>query len=391
MRTQPLWTRDFWGTSLSSFFQYVIQYALIAALPIFVVDTLHGNNWSAGLTMTFFQLGAVSCRPLAGKWIDEIDKKTMLMISLGMFLLVSILYLRVDSLNLLLGVRLLHGAVFAMGTTALATVAALILPSQRKGEGIGYFAMFTNLAMVVGPYMSLWIMTHYQYPVLFIFCASCAAVSFYLGYRPGLLGTPGSAVIKTERSSKWHRFLERKAIPIALIGGLLFFAYTAVLVFLPLYAKQLYLADYTSAFFAVFALVILATRPIAGKFYDRHGADTVVYPGFMLFVLGLIALSAVQGFSGFLRAAAVLGAGFGALAPAFQTLAVQSSPGHRVGVATATYFWSLDISVALGSIFQSVVASHAGYRSMYLFSAAIVGIAALAYYFLDRIKTLRAK
>ncbi|HBS59119.1 MAG TPA: MFS transporter, partial [Firmicutes bacterium] len=113
MQRQPLWTREFWGMSLSSFFQYVTHYALIVALPVFVMDTLQGNDWQAGLTMTFFQFGAVFCRPLAGKWIDEIKKKTMLLVSLGLFLLVCMMYLGVGGLYFLLLVRLLHGAVFA--------------------------------------------------------------------------------------------------------------------------------------------------------------------------------------------------------------------------------------------------------------------------------------
>lgn len=388
MQIQPLWTREFWGMSLSSFFQYVTQYALIATLPIFVIDTLHGNNWQAGLTMTFFQFGAVFCRPLVGKWIDEINKRTMLLISLGMFLLVCIMYLGVGGLYFLLMVRLLHGAVFAIGTTTVATMAALVLPPQRKGEGIGYFAMFSILAMVVGPFLSLMIIARYQFPVLFAWCVVCAALSFWCGTRNKLPNIASEAVAKKGRSLEWRSFIEPKALPIALIGGLLFFAYTGVLVFLSLYAKQLNLPEYTSGFFAVFALAILATRPIVGKLFDQFGADTVVYPGFIMFVLGLIGLSQVQGFLGFLMAGVIIGMGFGALSPVFQTLAIQTSPEYRAGVATATYFWALDISVGLGSVFLSVVASHAGYRNMYLFGAVIVGVTGAVYYILRRKKTV---
>ena len=49
------------------------------------------------------------------------------------------------------GLRFLHGAIFGVTSTAAAAVAALVLPLSRKGEGIGYFALSTNLAMVVGP------------------------------------------------------------------------------------------------------------------------------------------------------------------------------------------------------------------------------------------------
>lgn len=181
-----------------------------------------------------------------------------------------------------------------------------------------------------------------------------------------------------------NSFVEPHALPMALMGGIVFFAYSGVLVFSPLYAKQLYLTEYTSIFFAVFALVIVVTRPIVGKVFDQSGANMVIYPGFIMFLFGLISLSQVQGLPGFLLSGAIIGIGFGALGPAFQTLAIQNSPGHRVGVATATYFLALDISVGLGSFFLSLVAAYAGYRNMYLFAAAVIGFAAIGYYFLWR-------
>ena len=54
--------------------------------------------------------------------------------------------------------RLLHGMIFAVGTTAVAAVAVLVLPKHRKGEGIGYFSVFVNVAMVIGPFLGLTIL-----------------------------------------------------------------------------------------------------------------------------------------------------------------------------------------------------------------------------------------
>lgn len=385
---KPLWTQEFVGMSLSSFFQYMTHYALIVALPVFVIDRLHGSDWQAGLAMTFFQIGAVLCRPLAGKWIDQFDKKTMLFIPLGIFVLVSFLYLGVGGLYFLLAIRLLHGAVFATGTTTVATMATLVVPPHRKGEGIGYFAMFSNLAMVVGPFFGLMITAHYQSEALFAGCIVLAVLSFWCGNRKS--PPVGELARQPERSLDWSSFIEPKAVPMALIGGLLFFAYAGVLVFVPLYAKLLNLVEYTSAFFAVFALVIVATRPIVGKLFDQAGANAVVYPGFAMFVLGLIAISRIQGLIGFLAAAIIIGVGFGALSPALQTLAIHNSPGQRAGVATATYFLALDISVGLGSFILSMVASYASYRAMYLCSAVVVCIAAAVYHILRQPKTVIA-
>lgn len=390
MQKQPLWTQEFLGMSFSSFFQYMTHYALIAVLPVFVFDNLQGNAWQAGLVMTFFQIGAVLCRPLAGRWIDQFNKRKMLLLSSGLFLLVSVMYLAVRDLKFLLAIRLLHGAVFATGTTTVATIAALVLPLQRKGEGIGYFAVFSNLAMVVGPFFGLIIIGHYPFNAVFAGCVILAILSFWCGAKNKLSGDISKVAETIKKSPAGNSFVEPRAIPMALMGGLVFFAYAGVLVFSPLYAKQLNLAEYTSAFFAVFALAIVVTRPIVGRVFDQFGANAVVYPGFGMFLFGLISLSHIQGLPGFLTAGVIVGMGFGALSPAFQTLAIQNSPGQRAGVATATYFLALDISVGLGSFLLSVVAAHAGYRGMYIFAAAVLCVATVLYYVICRQKTALA-
>ena len=80
----------------------------------------------------------------------------------------------------------------------------------------------------------------------------------------------------------------------------------------------------------------------------------------------------------------ILGVGFGALAPAFQTLAVQSAPAARAGVATSTYFWSLDISVGLAAAILGAVAGSEGYPFMYGVVCLASALAGLAYYFFWR-------
>lgn len=380
MDKQAIWTKDFLGMSFSSFFQYMMHYALIAALPVFVMEALQGSAWQAGLAMTFFQLGAILCRPLAGKWIDEFNKKRLLLLSLGFFLIISIMYLEINTFYVLLVVRLLHGAVFAVGTTAVAAVAALVLPAQSKGEGIGYFAMFSNLAMVIGPFFGLTILSRYSFQVLFAGCLILAILAFGSGAGSSLKKLGNMAAPKNNQSLRWNNFIEVAALPMALVGGLVFFAYAGVLIFIPLYAKQLNLTEYTGLFFAVFALLIVITRPVVGKLFDRSGANSVVYPGFFLFGAGLIALSQAQGLAGLLIAGGIIGIGFGGLSPVFQTLAVQLSPLKRAGVATATYFLALDISVGLGSFLLSIMVSQIGYRGMYLFAALLIACTAVVYY-----------
>ncbi|AEQ21925.1 hypothetical protein ACDG_01049 [Acidaminococcus intestini] len=139
------------------------------------------------------------------------------------------------------------------------------------------------------------------------------------------------------------------------------------------------LASVTSLFFVVFALIIIVTRPVIGHLFDTKGPDYIVYPGFIVFLLGFILFASISSLTGLLLSGAVLGLGFGALSPAFQTLAVTMAPPSRAGVATATYFWALDISVGLAAYLLGLAAAEWGYAMMYgvICPAVLVGAAVL--------------
>ena len=295
-----------------------------------------------------------------------------------------------SSLHMVWGLRLVHGIVFALGTTASATMAALVLPKSRKGEGIGYFAVSGNLAMVIGPLVGLLIIDFLGPRPLFIFLALLALGAIYGGNGKKL---PNAVILpsgKKKQGFHFSDFFEKKALPSVILGGLVFFAYGGVLTFIPMYTRALQLSSFTSLFFLVFALVIVVTRPFVGYLFDHHGPDATVYPGFAFFCIGFILFSQVGGVPLLLLSAGILGIGFGALAPAFQTLAVQSAPPSRAGVATSTYFWSLDISVGLAAAVLGVVSDALGYPFMYGVVCLTSALLGLVYYFLWRRSGKRA-
>ena len=55
-----LWTPEFLSMSGSNFLLFISQYIMIAALPIYIMDSLGGGELEAGMAMTFFQIGTVT-------------------------------------------------------------------------------------------------------------------------------------------------------------------------------------------------------------------------------------------------------------------------------------------------------------------------------------------
>lgn len=390
MEKDSLWSPEFLCMSGSNLIFFMSQYILVASLPIFIMDYLGGNEVQAGLAMTAFQIGTVFCRPFAGRLIDTLNKKSIMIFSTLAFFLVMVAFGFVHSLNSILALRLVHGILFALGTTASATLAVLVLPRNRKGEGIGYFSVTNNIAMVIGPLVGLLLIQYMGARGLFIFTSLMGLLAVLVG---NIRKLPQDIVIpakKKQAGIHWSDFVEASALPYALLGGLVFFAYGGVLTYIPMYMKSLHLGSYTSIFFMTFASVIVLTRPLIGYLFDHHGADWTVYPGFFFFISGFFFFSGVHGVISLIISAAVLGVGFGALSPAFQTLAVREAPASRAGVATSTYFWSLDISVGLAAVLLGMVVQSVGYSVT--FGIICTGVVCLAVaYYIYRTRFLKKK
>lgn len=298
MQREKLWTREFLGMGGSNLFLFMSQYIMVAALPIFIMDTLGGGDREAGMAMTAFQIGAVVCRPFAGKLIDAVNKQRLMFFATIAFFLVMLAFNWLHSLQAIYGLRLLHGCIFAMATTAAAAMAALILPASRKGEGIGYFAMSTNLAMVIGPMVGLLLIGNLGSSALFLFVTGLAVLTFWAANAKRLPDDVVKPVPRTKQGFHITDFVEPRSLAPALLGGLVFFAYGGILTFIPLYAKSLGLQAETSLFFMVFAFVIILTRPIIGRLFDVKGPNYTVYPGFVFFAVGMLMFSQVESVMG---------------------------------------------------------------------------------------------
>ncbi len=380
MDSNRLWSPAFTNYGISSGILYMTQYVLVAALPIVITSELSGSDLDAGLAMTYFQIGTILCRIFAGRLIDGFNKRIVLLISTALFFIIMGLFNFTTSLEAVFVLRGLHGVVFALGTTVMATLAVLVLPPNRKGEGVNMFAIFSNIAMVLGPAIGLYALSSYGSMALYIFLTVMTGLAMVLSNI-----IPLSKELTLPKQSKykgWHifQFIENKSLPWALMGLFIGFTYSGVLVFIPIELNSMGAGIWGSAFFAIFALMIIISRPIVGKIYARYGSKIIIYTGLGLFILGLFGLGLAITPLAILFTAPLLGLGYGAAQPAFQALAIQSAPIERAGVSTATYFLALDISVGAGSVILAVLASVWGYQYLYMFTALVMVIALALYH-----------
>jgi len=353
---------------------------LVSTLPLYAKGVLNRTDEEAGLLMTIFLLSAIVVRPFTGKVLDIVGKRKMLWISLLFYLICTVLYNFIQPFTGLLVLRFVQGIWFSIATTASGSLAADNVPAKRRGAGLGYYTMSTNFAVVLGPFIALFIMQTYSFDVLFI----VMSVLMVIGVLTSLSIPAGKVPVKNVVRAKLALgdLFERSAMPVAFLGGLIAFSYASVLSYLSIFAQEKDLLAFASTFFFVFAAVMLLTRPFTGKIFDEKGPHYILIPGMLLFIVGLILLAFMGSAVLFLVAAAFIGLGYGALVPSLQTLAVQSTKHERSGYATATFFTLFDTGLAIGSYVLGLIAIHYGYQNVYLTSATLVFLVFLGYLFI---------
>ncbi|SFB56618.1 Predicted arabinose efflux permease, MFS family [Cohnella sp. OV330] len=389
MIKEKIWTRDFVVVCLSSFFMFLTFYILATAFPLYVKDSMHGNQQQMGLAITIYVVGGVLGRPLSGMWADRFGKKRMTVIGLAVFLAACIAYFGANGMALFLAVRLVHGMSYAVASTASSAAATSLIPRSRQGEGVGYFSMFMSIAMAIGPALGLWLWKGKNVDVLLLAVCVIAALSlaFAMGMRakgakPELAGP--TATVAADAGPKkgrlrWSDVIEPKALPISIVGFVVSFAYSSLSGFFAAFTEEIHQTHVTALFFVVFAVMIVASRPVIGRVFDRYKEHYLYYPGIALFAIGMIVLGQAHSAVAVLLTGAAMGIGYGALLPCFQTLAIKLAPEHRRGSATGTFFLMFDLGYGVGSYFMGMIASVSDYRMMYAGAGSIALLSVLFY------------
>jgi MFS family permease len=280
----------------------------------------------------------------------------------------------------LLILRFIQGIGFALANTTIYTVAADLVSEKRRGEGLGYFATFMNLAMVIGPFLGLTMIARGGFSLFFIITAIFALLSFLFGNIVSIPKTLGmeKAIVNEYQGPK--RYFEPNVVTIAFAGSFVSFAYAGISTFSSIYAKQIGASEVAAYFFVSYAIMLILSRPYVGKLFDRSGANTVIYPAFFIFIIGIISLTLAKGPFMFLASGAIIGLGNGTLYSSLQTMAISLCPENRRGVATSTYFLIYDTGMGAGAFILGMVEAHTNYHLMYFVSALIVLISTLYYY-----------
>nr|WP_307344552.1 MFS transporter [Metabacillus malikii] len=377
-----LWTKNFIIVSTINFFLTMVFYLLIVIMSVYAVNEYHATTSQAGLVTGIFIIGALIGRLFIGRNIERIGRKRTLFIGLILFNITTLLYFVHYGIQFLLINRLLHGITLGMASTATGTIIAQIIPTSRKGEGIGYYSMSATLATALGPFIGLYMSQHTSFHMIFTFCLALGIISFITAFFVNVPAIQGTLNSIDYRGFKFSNFIELKAIPIAIITLVVAFCYSSVLSYINSYAIEVDLVQTASFFFLVYSIAVLISRPFTGRLMDVKGANYIMYPAFILFTAGMLLLSTAHNSIALLLSGILIGLGFGNMQSCTQAIAIKLTPPHRIGLATSTFFIFLDAGLGFGPYLLGFIIPFINYNTLYAALGIVVLVSTILYFLL---------
>ena len=381
-RNQKLWSRAFIVLMGVNFCSALSFYLIMVKITEFAMDT-YGVSYSvAGMTISAYVIAALLTRLLFGGRIDAWGAKRALVIGSAVNAACMALYLVPLPFAALMAVRVAHGFGFAIMSGSAAAGAALVIPRERYGEGIGYFSMMQALATGVGPFVAILITNVFDgYAPMFAVASVIAVLALA---SLALLQMPPAAPeapAEHEPDKAGRRSLVQwSVVPVASVLFLCYLGYSGILSFVTLYADSLGLADAVSLYFVVYAVVILIARPPVGRSVDRKGENSVIYWCFVSLAVGLAVLAFAANGAMLLASAALVGFGIGAVQSITQAIIARDTPPDELGRANSTFFMSMDLGSGVGPIAIGAVIPFIGYQGSYLVLAGVAVLAGVVYH-----------
>lgn len=364
-----LWTKTFIIIMLANAFAFFAFDILLPTLPLFLSRYGGLDVSQIGIIIGSFTFSAIIIRPFTEVFTNKYGKKKVLVVSILICIFSTLGYYFGTTFSLGLSIRILHGFGFGLAVTILSTLAAEIVPKEKRGEGMGMIGNGTTVALALSPFAGLSLFNSFHPSILFVVAG--VSLVIFLTCVCFITFPENEKEIPYQKSSIFKSLIEPSAIFPSFLIFLLGICIGGVISFMALYAKELSIEG-VAWFYFVNTVSGFLIRFISGKVFDRKGHAWVLIPSSILNIIGFILLYKATTLSDLLIAALLYGMGTGALFPSLQAWVLNNTTPERFTKVTAMFFNSFDLGIGGGSVLLGLLAAKASYGSIYLVSSIVM-------------------
>ena len=374
---EKLFNKNYLCLCAANFLFFFSFYLLLPVLPFFIMEKFQAGNAVIGTVISCYTLATLVVRPFSGYMMDTFKRKPLYLLALSLFTAVFVSYLFAATITLLIIIRIVHGFAFGLTSVGGNTLVIDVVPSEHRGEGIGYFGVANNIAMAVGPMTGLFVYEHFSFNAIFLGCMACSLLAALFASR---IQTRFRPPVKRPPLSL-DRFILIKGLLAGVSFTLLAFAYGQISNYIALYAKDMGLTISSGLFFTVYAVGLIASRLFSGKMVDKGKVTQTIALGLGITVMALFGLGMCHHFNtlgsnvtaiAFLVIALCCGLGFGMSFPAYNALFINLGTNAQRGTATSTYLTTWDLGLGIGIFCGGMLSEHFSFSMAYLVASASV-------------------
>ena len=376
MKKDKLVTPSYCFILAANFLLYFGFWLLVPVLPFYLSEIFHASNSTIGIVLSCYTISSLCIRPFSGY-----------LLAYFIFTLIFAGYMVAGLLTLFIIFRVIHGISFGMVTVGGNTVVIDIMPSSRRGEGLGYYGLANNIAMSIGPMFGLFLHSGgASYTTIFSYALGSCVLGFLAACA---VKTPYKAPVKRAPVSL-DRFILLKGLPAGLSLLLLSVPYGMTTNYVAMYARQIGITAETGFFFTLMAVGMAISRLFSGRLVDKGMITQVIAAGLYLVSFCYFALTACGWLIEwnatfttilFFLISLLLGIGFGTMFPAYNTLFVNLAPNSQRGTATSTYLTSWDVGLGIGMLAGGYIAEISTFRMAYLCGAMLTVVSLFYFHF----------
>ncbi len=356
-------------------------YSMIATLISSYAVTLGAGLTMAGALAGLFSLSALCIRPVSGIAIDLVNKWNLCILSALLICISFLGYALVPGIVGILFFRVLHGIAFGINGTVSMVLVSEAIPSDRLGEGLGYFGIGQIIAQICGPNIGMAIRSRFGFHNLFFIASVLTVLAiFLLVYMKKTVPVPRT-VKKDKAVIRLNNLVAKECVVYALIAGLFSLGNGITSSFLVLVGEERNIANIV-LFFTVNAMILLVMRFLIGKLVDRTSLTWIVNISLLLTAASMIMIGKAGGLVLILMAAVFKAIGQGGGQISLQTACIKKADAARVGIATSTYYIGADIGQGFGPMIGGKLSEVYGYKIMFYCTGALMllGVAAFNIY-----------
>ncbi len=395
-------------------------------LPLFA-SHLGADPSGVGFVASVSAFAGIIASIPAGILSDRFGRRKMLIFSLIVFSTAPFLYLFVNNIWQLALVRFYHGFATAIFVPVMMALVADLFYHER-GEKMGWFSTSTLIGRSMAPIAGggiIGIMVFnpdLSYNVVYLVCGLTGIIALTLIFKLPSSNPPSPPFTKggnideksftkggnlkapslekgttplipplkkgdeggfSEKQSWKETFTSFKSVIsnrlILITAGVhaaILFAYGTFETFLPLYAIKSGLSAYeVGALLSAQVIAVAITKPMMGRFSDRHGRQSQIFWGALIGALCIGSFSLFKSFIPLLALSILFGLSLSIITSATSAFIADLSKRETHGSAMGILGSIMDIGQTLGPVVSGFVALYFGFEKAFI-GAALVLIAA---------------